>query len=87
VIHACAEVCDHLKLGAGPRDQLRINPVRHGGGQNIGRGQGVGHLFDGKGSILSVQLCVEQFAHPGLYRIRKFARHHDFRLAICHLRA
>ena len=71
VIHARAEVGDHLQLFAGAVDQVCVNEVGDGGRQDLGplnrrlQRRPVHRL------VLKVQLGVEQFAHPRFDRVRQ----------------
>ena len=69
MVHARAEVGDHLQLVARAVDQVGVDDVGDGGHQNLGaldgglQGGAVHRL------VLQVQLGVEQLAHPRFDRV------------------
>jgi hypothetical protein len=71
MVHARAEVGDHLQLLAGAVDQGRVDLVGDGGHQNLGPLNGGFERRTVHGRVLEVQLGVEKLAHTGLDRIRE----------------
>jgi len=71
VIHARAEVGDHLQLIACARDQFGVQLVGDGRRQHLSPLQGRSQLIARHRPVGQVQLGVEKFAHPRFDRVRQ----------------
>ncbi|MNE90431.1 hypothetical protein D3C80_1879420 [compost metagenome] len=69
MIHACAEIGDHLQLLARPRDQFSVQMVGDGRDQDLGALQGGGQIVARHRPVGQVQFGVEQFAQTRFHRV------------------
>jgi hypothetical protein len=81
VVDAGPEVGDQLQLRPGGGQQLAVETVGDGGGQDVGALQRLRQLVAAHGGVAEIKLGVEQLAHARLHRIGELARDDDFRLA------
>jgi len=71
MVHARAEVGDHLQLLARACDQFGVQLVGDGRRQHLGPLQGGGQFVARHRPVGQVQLGVEKFAHPRLNGVRQ----------------
>ena len=80
VVDAVAEIGDHLELAVGLIDHVVADQVGDRRHQHVGGARGLRDLVGAHGLVVEIEPRVEQFAHPGLGRIRQLAGDDDERL-------
>ncbi|MNR55197.1 hypothetical protein D3C85_1755200 [compost metagenome] len=69
MVHARAEIGDHLQLFARALDELSVQMIGDGRDQDFGALQGGGQIVARHRTVGQVQLGVEQFAQPRFHRV------------------
>ena len=82
IVDAVAEIGDQPQLAVGVLENLFRYFVGNGGHQHVGGPHRVGDLFRRHRPVVEIQLGVEQFAHPGLDRVRQLARDDNERFSL-----
>ncbi len=77
IVDAVAEIGDQAELAVGVVDDVGGDLVGDGRNQHVGGARGFGDLLGRHRRVVEIDPRVEQFAHPGLDRIRQLARHDD----------
>ncbi|MGY4466095.1 hypothetical protein ACVWWK_001777 [Bradyrhizobium sp. LB9.1b] len=76
-VDAVAEIRDQFQLAVGLIDDVGGDVIGNGRNQHVGGARGFRDLVGRHRRVVEIDPRVEQFAHPGLDRVRKLARHHD----------
>ncbi|MGY3471661.1 hypothetical protein ACVW0I_008532 [Bradyrhizobium sp. LM6.11] len=76
VVDAVAEIRDQFQLAVGLIDDVGRDVIGNGRNQHVGGARGFRDLVGRHRGVVEIDPRVEQFAHPGLDRVRKLARHH-----------
>src|SRR5665213_2003765 len=81
VVDADAEIGDQSELRSRRGDDIRVEAVGDGGREDIGALHGGTKGGGVHRRIIEIEFGVEEFAHPRLHRVGKFAGDDDFWLA------
>ena len=82
IVDAVAEIGDQPQLAVGVLEKLFRYFVGDGGHQHVGGPHRLGDLFRRHRGIVEIEPGVEQLAHPGLDRVRQFARDNNERFSL-----
>ena len=84
MVDAGAEVGDQLELWSSRLDDLCIDAIGHGRGEDVGPPDSVDERRCAHRPVLQIQLRIKQLPHPRLDRIGKFAGDDDLRFSYGH---